>query len=353
MIDKSSAIPLYFQIKQALLDIIKHHEDEGQPLPPETGLARQYGVSIMTVRQAFAELVNEGVVRRIPGKGTFVVRKKWDTVRSLGLVIYDVSRIEHLFFAGIAQGIKEEMSERGHHSLFISTFKEDAFYDELVVKQAVDGLIIVGQEMNPDDVERWKKRGFRFLLLFYPHKVADVTRITADFQHALFEQVDYLMRLGHRRIAFVGGLLHLALDQQKLAGYRAALERYGIPYDGSLVVDAQYDFKLAVQMSQDLLRRSDRPTAIVATDDIMAMGVLKGARELGLAVPQECSVTGFGNMNVATVSDPPLTTSDMELNFIGRSAAQALYSLIAGDAVVKKDFVIKPRLIVRESAVAL
>ncbi len=161
----------------------------------------------------------------------------------------------------------------------------------------------------------------------------DAARSSVFIRHAegAAEMTAYLILLGHRRIGFVAGDSRFATSARRLAGYRSALEACGIAFDPSLVAPGLYDFASGSRAAEALLALEPPPTAIFASSDDMAAGVLATAHRLGVAVPAQLSVAGFDDTDLASVVWPPLTTIRQPVRDMGYAAADLLMAPV-GDA---------------------
>lgn len=164
---------------------------------------------------------------------------------------------------------------------------------------------------------------------------------------------DYLISLGHRRIAWIGGPEASAAARDRLYGYRAALDAAGVETDPELVVSDQFDVAAGARHARTLLTSAAPPTAIMAADDEIAFGVLAAARELGVRVPQDLSVTGFDDTPQAPWSTPPLTTVRQHLDEMGRMAVQTVVAVAAGQRPVSRHVELATSLTVRETTAPL
>lgn len=138
----------------------------------------------------------------------------------------------------------------------------------------------------------------------------------------------HLLELGHRRIAFLGGRSDLESARRREAGYRSAHTEAGVAVDDALIAEGNFTESSAVAPAHHLLTLADRPTAVFAANDLMALQVLRAANELGLRVPTDVSVVGFDNIPEAAMADPPLTTVDQHMQALGREAVRVLVDLI-------------------------
>lgn len=146
---------------------------------------------------------------------------------------------------------------------------------------------------------------------------------------------EYLISLGHRRIAHIRGRTDLESAQLREAGYRQSLADAGIPFDPLLVRDGNYRGPQSDDAARELLAGENRPTAIFAANDLSAIRVLDVAADLGIRVPEDLSVIGFDNVPEAATSSPPLTTMAQPLKDMGALALQILLELLGGDDVAR------------------
>jgi LacI family transcriptional regulator len=160
----------------------------------------------------------------------------------------------------------------------------------------------------------------------------------------------HLIGLGHRRIGLVTGAGALRCSRDRADGYRAALEEAELEEDPTLIVEGgEFTHRAGLVAGRRLLAHGHPPTAIVASSDTMALGVLEAARQRGVSVPGELSVTGFDDLPASRWSSPPLTTVRQPLQEMGRLAARTVLRLAQGRAVDHQDVELSTRLIVRES----
>lgn len=178
---------------------------------------------------------------------------------------------------------------------------------------------------------------------------ADLPTIDSDNLHGARLASEYLIELGHRRIAMLTGRPDLQSAQLRERGYRQAHAEAGIPVDESLVRVGAYDPQVAAQAARLLLTAPDRPTAIFAANDLSAIAAIDVARELGLRVPEDLSVVGFDNIPDSALSVPSLTTVDQPIREMGRCAVDMLINLIRDKPIESTHVTLATRLVVRQS----
>ncbi|MGZ9221578.1 MAG: LacI family DNA-binding transcriptional regulator [Anaerolineales bacterium] len=161
------------------------------------------------------------------------------------------------------------------------------------------------------------------------------------------EAMEYLLGLGHKRIGFISGRAELESSNRRLMGYRASLEKAGIPIDEKLIASGDYTTDTGVICTRALLALQNPPTAIFASNDQMAMGVFQVAQELGMHIPDDLSVIGFDNITESKYMG--LTTVDQFISEMGFVATQMLIKLINGETLDLETYRMQTRLVVRNS----
>ncbi|MEL5991072.1 substrate-binding domain-containing protein [Microbacterium phosphatis] len=162
----------------------------------------------------------------------------------------------------------------------------------------------------------------------------------------------HLLDLGHRRIAWIGGPETSEAARDRLYGYQAALNAAGLAVDPSLIRSGAFEVATGTQHARELLAGPDRPTAIMAADDEIAVGVLAAAHELGIRVPDELSVTGFDDTPQAAWTTPPLTTVHQHLDGMGAIAVQTVLGMVEGRSPASRHLDLATSLTVRRSTAA-
>ena len=159
----------------------------------------------------------------------------------------------------------------------------------------------------------------------------------------------HLLRMGHRHIAVITGPLHLANAVERLNGFKRALAEANVPIDADYIQEARFERNSGYSAAKLLLRMMPRPTAIFACNDLMALGVLLAARELGLHCPEDLSIVGFDNLEFAELTAPALTTVHQPGYQLGTAAARLLLERIAGSQKPRQKVVLPTELRSRQS----
>ena len=241
--------------------------------------------------------------------------------------------------------------------------REKAFIDELV-SYGVRGIIVTSELRNPLVMLEYVRRGVAFVLFDLRSselKIDGVDVVTIDNALATSMAVDHLVALGHRAIAYVTPPPLSASRIARMHGYAGALERHGlgapmiIQQDSDLAAEQGGDSKLAYfgqRVAAQLLQFERRPTAVVAMNNILAIGLVAGLHKLGLSVPGDMSLVGIDDIQLAGLMVPTLTTLRSDYTRMADNAIECLRSRLATPGMARRESVYAPELIVRESSAA-
>lgn len=307
------------------------------------GSARVSPALAARVREAIAEVGYrpDGIARSL---------KKGST-QTIGLLVTDIT---NPFFTAVVHSVEDAAQARGY-SVFLCNSDEDVAeertYLDLLLTRRVDGLILVPTGKAADYA------GFagslRAPVVFIDRAIPGVAvdTVTVDNLRASQAAIEYLLRLGHRRIGIVTGLPHLSTSAERLKGYRRALRKAGIALDPELVRQGDFRQEGAFQAAQSLLALRSRPTAIFASNNLMAIGTMLAVRAAGLSCPEDVSLACFDDFEWAGVFHPRLTVLRQPTAEIGQRAMELLLDRLAGakNGAAPHRIALKAELVVRDS----
>lgn len=332
----------------------------GQLLPSERELCSREGVSRTTVRRAIQQLVDEGVVYRVPGSGTYVGRPRPQLAEAsqqhatIGLILPSLS---NPYFGELATAIERECTRAGYQLLIgqsnLSGCSEAPYLARYAENPAVQGVITIASDyaVPVDSYAQLTQIGKPFLFVVRQADMLSADSVATDHVGGARALMHHLFGLGHRRIAYIGQAR--ARAPRHFVGYCEALREAGIAEDPALQVHGQEEQggDLGQRGVETLLARGVPFTAIFAQIDTVAIGVLRGLRAAGLRVPGDVSVVGFDNIPSAEHLDPPLTTVDHTVSEIGRLAVLFLQDRMLGRYTgPARHVIIQPRLVLRASS---
>jgi len=264
---------------------------------------------------------------------------------TIGLVITHAS---DPFLGQLVVGAEETALDNGY-SVFLSSSYRNADRERKVIRdfyeRRVTGIIVTGSQVDAGYVQLRQRFPLPIVLINfrdYPHSVS--TDNLAGAQQA----IEYLVQLGHRRIAYVSNHRSYQTDLDRFGGYKEVLTKHGIPVDETLLVEGDGTLAGGVRAMQQLLALAQPPTAVFCFNDMTAMGVLRGLKTAGQEVPRDCSVIGFDDLEMATYYCPPLTTVRQPGYRLGQHAMRMLLQLIQGREEVQAE-ILPAELVVRET----
>jgi LacI family transcriptional regulator len=254
------------------------------------------------------------------------------------------------FLPAFLQGVTASVHRRGY--LLVLQMEEDVptydAYARLVREQQVDGLILSGPCRDDPLLTRLAEERFP-LILHGQLNGYGFPSVDVDNRSGAHQAVSHLIALGHRRIGFVSNApLDYAGAQARLEGYSQALRDHGLAWDEDLVRIAEFQPGSGRAAMEGLLALPERPTAVFAASDVVALGAMGAIQAAGLCVPEDVAIVGFDDIFLAGYAHPPLTTVRVPAFGIGWTAAELLIALIEGDQEVLS-VVLETELVIRES----
>jgi LacI family transcriptional regulator len=257
------------------------------------------------------------------------------------------------YFSEIIEGAAEALYEQDARFVFCPTQhehdREVSLLDRLM-HGTTDGAILVLPSEYPAELARLAEEGYPFVVVDHAGPLdPSIPVVAAAHWSGATAAMQHLVSLGHRSIAAITGPMQWPASVDRLAGYRAALAAAGLPVRPDLVRESDFQLTGGYRAAREILALPERPTAIFAFNDNMAVGALQAARELGLRVPEDLSIAGFDDVQLASVVTPPLTTVRQPLREMGRVAVSLLQRLIDRRRLDATRLELSTSLVVRES----
>ena len=319
-------------------------------------VAEHAGVSLKTVsrvinleagvRPAVQRRVEESVVAL--GFRRNVAARSLRTGHRIGTIGLVVADLMNPFYSGVARAV-EGVADRHNAVIIIGSSVEDPTRERQVVvsllHRPVDGMIVVPAGGDHCYLESKRRMGAQIVFLDRPAGMIDADAVLLDNVGGARRAVSHLISRGHRRIGFVGDAPGIWTAQERLGGYRSALEAAGIPYVPELVRLGSSAVELAESNAGQLLNLEDPVTAIFAGNNRNCIGVLRAVLASGRAV----AVVGFDDFELADLLPIPVTVVSYDPGELGRSAAELLFARLAGDSRPPQRIVIPTHLIQRGS----
>ncbi|RHW40775.1 catabolite control protein A [Neobacillus notoginsengisoli] len=269
---------------------------------------------------------------------------------TVGVIIPDISNI---FFAELARGI-EDIATMYKYNIILSNSdqnkeKELHLLNTMLGKQ-VDGLVFMSGNITPEHVEEFKKSPVPIVLAGSIEQTQEIPSVNIDYEQAVYDSVKEFTDRGHKNIAFVIGPLHEPKNSEnKLTGYKRALEEAGIEYNEDLLVEGDYTYDSGIEAIEKLMSMDVRPTAIMVGSDEMALGVVHGGLDKGFRVPEDYEVITLDNTRLSMMVRPQLTTVVQPLYDIGAVAMRLLTKYMNKENVEEHIVVLPHRIDSRKS----
>ena len=249
---------------------------------------------------------------------------------TLGLILPDT---QNPYFSEVSRGIEWIAFENRYTVILCHSgysLKRELQYIDTLRRQRVAGVIWIPATANLEPYHRLVKFGVPTVLLDRSIPGSSVPAVVADNFRGGYLATQHLIQLGHRRIGSISRPVDLSHSQGRIHGYLAALGDNGIPIDERLIAPGGYLLEDGRKAFKQLMGLEDPPTAIFAYNDIMAIGALRAAHQVGLHVPDDFSIVGFDNIPEADFTCPALTTISQPKFDMGRTGTELLLKMISG-----------------------
>jgi LacI family transcriptional regulator len=336
--------------------------------PTQVDVAKRAGVSRATVsyvinseangRVSISEETRQRVMAAVAELG-YVPDARAQSLRSgdtntIGLIIPDI-RNPH--FWEHAEGVEQAARASGYNLLLTDTALNDEYAEDIfknLSRRRIDGLIMMGgfidQSTEAKNILRsLLKRRFPIVELIDHDVDYEVDVVMSDYRAATREVMAYLLSLQHRRIGLIYGVATPVLAEDRLQPYQESLVAAGLPLEEALIVQCGPTIEEGYQAAMQLLGLDERPTALIAINDLLAVGALRAAWDLGFNVPTDLSLIGYDDIQMAKYLMPRLTTVSKDAVKVGQEAVKLLLARIENPNRPMQKISMPIRLILRES----
>ncbi len=328
-----------------------------------TELADAAGVSLATASRALndsAHPMNKETKRRVLAlaqelgyRPNLMARSlKTERTFAIGIIVDDIAGA---FTPLVLRGIQDYLNEHHYFSVVINADWNPETETEAIqnlISRSIDGIIFVESRLR--DAQPMLDTANKPYV--FAHRLfggAKSNSVNVDDVAGGRMATEHLLILQHRRIGFITGRKGWNASEDRLAGYRAALKHAHIPFDRALVIEGDWEMQSGYAAAKKFLQMSDRPTAIFAANDLMALGAMYAIQEAGLRVPEDIAVVGYDDREIAGLARPLITTVSLPCYEMGQRSAELLLQLLEKKINAVEPIRIPGKLIVRESSGAL
>ena len=324
-------------------------------------IAKRAKVSTATVSRA---------INRVPTVNPQLAKRVWKVIEELGYYpntqaralvsgrsrIFGliVSEITNPFFPEIVQVFETIVVQHQYEILLTSTVNDPKRMESSVrrmIERRVDGVAVMTFGMEEVLLEDLKLRKVPLVFVDVGPSRPHVSNIRIDYLHGIRQAVQHLAALRHQKIAFISGPLRLKSAMARQEAFVSSMQEIGLPVDPSLILEGDHTMEGGMEACAQLLARTDRPTAVLCSNDMTAIGVMRKSHEDGINVPQDLSVVGFDDIRLAQFVLPPLTTVQMSQSELARLAFNALLAEVGRVTPSPNgtEYVVKTNLVLRGS----
>lgn len=278
---------------------------------------------------------------------------KFRSGKTYNLVVL-VPTVANVFFSRVISGMQKAAEEKGYSLLLANTLgnrEVEDHYAKMVQTSQADGLIQL-RAYNPFASSDRASTPSKILPMVNICEVlndAPYPVVTLDNRAAAQAMTEHLLSLGHQRIALIKGPDASPLTQERLAGYKDALQQAGLPFDEALLYPGNFTLQSGFDAAMAIIKDPNLPTAVFCENDETAIGALQAFKQAKLSVPADISVAGFDDISFAAFSDPPLTTIAQPAEEFGRTAILLLLDILNGDMAKSPKVILPFELIKRGS----
>jgi len=324
-------------------------------------VAEKAGVSIATVSRvinahpdvkANTRLAVQNAIRVTGYRPNRVAQRLRSTTKSRKLIGLLIPDIENPFYVDIIRGIEDVAYQHGS-AVVIGNFSQDQkrekMYIDLLKSEFVDGFIVAPTSSNDKYVEELIKEGWAVVCIDRGLTKTDADTVKSDNETGAYRATEHLIKLGHKRIAFISGDPSIQTTLERIQGYKTAMKKYGIEISPELIKGIHSDFASGKEITAELLALPQRPTAIFTGNNLLTLGCLETLHQQKISIPSDIALVGFDDMYWANSLNPALTAVRQQGKEIGKSAIKLLYERIEDIDKVTVNYNIKTELIVRKS----
>lgn len=277
---------------------------------------------------------------------------KGGRIKTIGLL---VPNVRNLVFPAAIRGIEDMANKHGYTVVLCNTDENPAkerFYIDNLRRRLIDGFIFSTARPGNDLILRLQEEGFPVVCLIRQHPDVTADAVVLDNYGGAYAAVRYMLGRGLRQIALINGSLDILLYRQRFEGYQSALAEAGQSLPPEYIVHDISGWEDAWQAMTTMLQSGVRPDAVFATSDPKAVGVIRAVKDAGLRVPEDISVMGFDNFDLAAHLDPPLTTVAQPFYDMGAKACERLIKIIEAKRRPQPRVKVLPaQLVIRKSVI--
>ena len=322
-------------------------------------VAREVGVSTATVSHVInkTRFVSEELRQRVldaiqalnyqPNAiARSLVKRKTHTI---GIIITDIL---NPFYTAIVRGIEDVTYKSGYSVMLCNTDEnpeKEILYIQILLEKRIDGLIISSASQDGVHPLVSQLKGIPLVTIVRRIRGLACDAVLGDNRGGVYNGIDHLIELGHRKIGMIAGPAGLSSGAERLEGYKEALSKHRIPIDDRWIKRGDFKRESGYALTQEILQKGSPPTALFVANNQMAIGALQALHEMKIRIPKDISFISFDDMEWYSFLDPPLTTVEHSPYLMGKAAGEMLLQRISKNRKNPKKVIIPSHLIIRKS----
>lgn len=330
-------------------------------------IAKQANVSRMTVSRVFSgshkvSQEKQELIKRIASEMGYhpdLIARSLSCRKSMTIGVFmpkTKNAFLDIYIAQILSGITDVLQDNDYRIMFFpfnyNESQEDLYYS-IANSRLVDGIILLKTRIDDPGIARLAKSDFPFVLINHKKYADKYNFVDARNVEGSILAIEHFYRLGHRKVAFIAGTMNETNAIDRFRGYKDALKEFGLPYKKEWIINGEFSKDRAFQESAKLFELKSRPTAVFCSDDYMAIGLMEQLKLRGMRVPEDVSVIGFDDIELASYVKPALTTISQPMYQIGKRSAELLFDLINGTKKPPVYELLDVKLVVRDSTAGI
>ncbi|MCK9190127.1 MAG: LacI family transcriptional regulator [Sphaerochaetaceae bacterium] len=274
---------------------------------------------------------------------------KGGSMKTIGVIVPDCT---NTFFSEISRAIDRCCFAKGYNIILCNTdndIKQQSSYCDMLISKMVDGVIMISSDNSDDDINKLTEASIPVVIADRTVNHKGVDNIIVNNEKGGYDATKYLISLGYTKIACIGGPTFISSSNQRIEGYRKALKESGIEINEDYISHGDFHFAGGNKSVSDYMNLKDRPEAVFATNDMMALGFIDGLKSLKMEVPKDVSVIGFDDVQLARITTPKLTTIAQPLNELAQKATDLILNKVEKTDLNISQIVLDPILVERDS----
>lgn len=328
-------------------------------------IAKKAGVSYSTVSRALndkrgvrtdlRELIKRiaNDINYLPNSSAKALVQK--RIGALGIIIPRAGEFafQSPYYSQMLLGISVIANKNGYKLTLSINEKEN--YTSLYFRRLVDGIIVIGNRLDDEHIIELEEKEVPSVVVpgFLDNSGLDIPSVNSENVRCVYRAVNYLLDLGHRKIAFILGTMNSKYSVERFNAYQAAFKDRGIAYHSDYIVESDFSKTDGFRLMGRLLDLPERPSCVICINDTITPGALHQINLRGLKIPEDISVVAISSSDILDLFQPPLTTIKTAVIEIGQTATQMLIQLIEKGSCPERHVIVPSEVIIRDSTCAL